>query len=609
MSEFSTIKIEPFANDCKEESSNKDPNTLTCNTIKLENVTNMVNDLKEDELDLDNMEEFLPENVEQFTIDIIKKEEPDEMDEFLITQDEEQQQNMTQHHIPGTITPQISVTKLEIIDVHKDELQSSSGPEANDSEEGSMNVSMVSNKKVRKYKKSVILSSRVAQTPTEHKCNICGKYYTESKNLLAHIRKKHPSSMGSEYICKICNQGFATERGLGRHSNQLHPVAQTYSTKHKCKICGCSYVRSRSLRVHMKNKHPLSINAKYVCEICHRRFGTPVRLATHYRKMHHIPKTEPSVNDCTEEHKRKLNNNGHEDNDNDQDESGEVSMVSNNNVGKYEKSDNTCKDTNNEKSPAEHKCDVCGKRYSEYRNLLAHIRKNHPSSMDSNYMCEICNQGFATQRGLGRHSNRVHPVAQTHTTKHKCKICGSSYIRSRSLRVHMKNKHPLSINAKYICELCHRRFGTPVRLATHYRKKHQTQLPVPSDKSTGDELSSNGQEGNEQDDSREISMFSADKVGKYEKSDKTCEDTNNEKSAILSSHVAQTPTEHQCDICGKCYTESKKLLRHKRNTHPLSMDLEYICEICNERFATQRGLGRHSKRIHSVAQTPTSTKH
>ncbi|XP_073842833.1 uncharacterized protein [Musca autumnalis] len=497
MSEFFTIKTEPFANDYKDESSNKDLNTLTYNTIKRENVTNMVNDIKEDELDLDNMEEFLPENVDEFTIDIIKKEDPDEMVEFLINQDEEQQQNVTQHHLPRTITPQISVPKLEIIDVHEDELQSS-GPEANDSAEGSMNASIVSNKKhkckicekyytesknllahiIQKHPSSMgteyicrICNQKfttqtgldrhsnrthsVAQTPTKHKCEICGICFKEFMYLKRHIRQKHRSSMGSQYICKICNQDFATERALGRHSNQLHPVDQTYSTKHKCKICGCSYVRSRSLRLHMKNKHPLSMNAKYVCEICHRRFGTPVRLATHYRKMHQILQTETTVYDSSEKHKRNLNSNGHENNENEQDDSWDVSMVSNDKVEKYEKSDKTCEDTNNEKSailsshvgqtPAEHKCDICGKHYTESRNLLAHIRNTHPSSIDSEYICEICNQGFATQRGLGRHSNRVHPVAQTHTTKHKCKICGSSYVRSRSLRVHVKNKHPLSI--------------------------------------------------------------------------------------------------------------------------------------------------------------------
>ncbi|XP_073842802.1 uncharacterized protein isoform X4 [Musca autumnalis] len=83
MSENLSIKTEPNANHCKQEDSNNGTITLCCNTTKLENFTNMENHIKEEEIDLDKMEEFLPENVDMTIIDIIKKEDVDEMDTLL----------------------------------------------------------------------------------------------------------------------------------------------------------------------------------------------------------------------------------------------------------------------------------------------------------------------------------------------------------------------------------------------------------------------------------------------------------------------------------------------------------------------------------------------
>ncbi|XP_073842701.1 uncharacterized protein isoform X2 [Musca autumnalis] len=83
MSENVSIKTEPFTKDYKQENSNNDTNTLSDNITQLEHITNMINEIKKDEVDLVKMEEFLPENVDESTIDIIKEEDLDEMDEFL----------------------------------------------------------------------------------------------------------------------------------------------------------------------------------------------------------------------------------------------------------------------------------------------------------------------------------------------------------------------------------------------------------------------------------------------------------------------------------------------------------------------------------------------
>ncbi|XP_073838177.1 uncharacterized protein [Musca autumnalis] len=240
MSENISIKMEPFANDYKQEDTNSDINTLSYNTTKFENFTN---DIKEDKVDLDKMEEFLPENANESTIDIIKEEDVDEMDEFLsedsptssssltwksddrmdaIIQDVALPQHVTQQQLTSTTTQQISLPKLEIIDVHTDE---------NDIN-GDSYTNVSSNKG-----RSIISSFRVAQTPAQHKCEICGRSYTEVTNLQRHMRYKHPLSINAEYICEICNQSFTTQTGFDRHW------------------------------LIQKLKHQLNINVKYVIDI------------------------------------------------------------------------------------------------------------------------------------------------------------------------------------------------------------------------------------------------------------------------------------------------------------------------------------------------------
>ncbi|XP_073838182.1 uncharacterized protein [Musca autumnalis] len=369
------------------------------------------------------MEEFLPENVDKSTIDIIKEDDLDDMDEFLsddspskvevdimdeflpedipsfytpslltgksndrteaISHDEVHHQHVAQQYLNSEITHQISLPKLEIIDIHTDE-NDRRCPEINGDTESNVSYDK---------ERSVISSSRVAQAPTEHKCEICGSSFTDEKNLRIHLRKKHPLSIDSEYICEICNKRFATQHGLGIHSNRRHPSnAERKHAQHRCEICGSCYAESSNLRAHIRNKHPSSIDSEYICEICNQKFTSQTGLNRHSTKMH--PEAQTS---------------------------------------------------------ARHKCEICGSCYAESGTLRAHIRNKHPSSIDSEYICEICNQKFTTQPGLDRHFYLTH--AETRTPgEHKCEICGNCYMELNALRIHIRNKHPSSIDSEYICK-------------------------------------------------------------------------------------------------------------------------------------------------------------
>ncbi|XP_073842771.1 uncharacterized protein isoform X1 [Musca autumnalis] len=545
MSEITSIKTELFAKDYKPEDSNNDTNTLHYNATKLENFTNMENDIKEDKIDFDKMEEFLPENVDESTIDIIKEEDVDEMDEFLsedsasiyssseaITHDEVQHQRGTQQHLTSTTTQE----------------------DQDDIEDLDINCNTDSNVSA-KTERSIVSSSSVAQTPTIYKCELCGISYNREANLRKHTRHKHPLSIDTEYICEICNQRFTTKQGLDRHSYMLHAENQT-GTRLKCELCGNSYAKNGDLERHMRKKHPLPTDTN-ICEICNQRFATQRGLDMHSYMMHketqatiqhkcdicgscykvfsnlreHIRKKHPSSTETTgyiceickqsftiqkgldihykrmhqrahstqtpSKHKCELCGNSYAANQNlikhmrkkyplPTDTTEYICEICNQRFATQRGRDIHLYKIHHEAiTPTnKHKCEICGRCYIESKKLRIHIRNRHPSAIDTEYTCHVCHQRFITQKGLDIHLYKIHHEAITYTNKHKCEICGRSYIDVRKLWAHMRNKHPMSIDTEFICEICSNRFHTPEGLFVHCIRMHNTKPPIPSAETT-----------------------------------------------------------------------------------------------------------------------------
>ncbi|XP_073842830.1 zinc finger protein 711-like [Musca autumnalis] len=498
MSEQFSIKVEPFTKVYKQENSNNDTHTPRYNDIKLEYFTNMENDINEDELDLDDMEEFLPENNNESTIDKIKEEEVDGMDEPLsedspsiyspssltcksddftkaITNDEVQ-------YPTNTRTQQISLPKLELMDVHTDE---------DDDSEGGDTDSNVSDNNGR----SIASSSSATQTPTKHKCELCGRCYENAYNLRAHIKDKHPSSIDLDYICKICNQRLATQTGLDRHCYRTHPETRKPTKykcepcgisftdhsnlrrhirnkhpisldtmnetpepiKHKCEICGCRYKQLDSLRIHMRNIHPLSLDTEFRCELCHKGFSTQAGLDMHSYTRH--PEAQkPAEHKCEQcgicymkskhlqEHIKKKHPSRI-----DPDYTCELYQKFTTQAGL--------------ETHSTWKCEICGSSYKDSTALQLHIKYKHT---DLKYICKICNARYTTQRGLDKHSDLKHPVG----TRYKCEICGSCYKKSTTLRLHIRKEHPSSIDSKYICNICNDKFKSQKGLDRHSFTMH-----------------------------------------------------------------------------------------------------------------------------------------
>ncbi|XP_073842723.1 uncharacterized protein isoform X1 [Musca autumnalis] len=551
MSEKFSIKTEQFANVYKPQDS-----------TKFENFTNMKNDIKEEDgLDWNKMEEFLPEDSPNIFSPSSFTWKSDERTE-VITHDE-----VHQHHLTTTITPQIFLPKLEIMD---DSKQS----KVNDNkEEDSRNVFMVPNEIVRKckeYDKNCIDKNT---KKSQHKCEICGRCYSQSNTLREHITKKHPLSLGTNYICEICNKRFTTQAGLEGHTQQKHPAACT----HICEICGGCYKEDKFLRIHLKNQHSFSLDTEYVCDKCDKRFITQIGLRNHSNLMHT--------------------------------KAGE---------------------------PTEHKCELCGRCYTTSKLLRAHLRNKHTSSADSEFLPKDSPNIYSPSSLTWKSDDSTEVITHDEVHQHhltttitpqiflpKLEIMddskGIADTENKQSKVNdnredshnLRSKHPSSADSEFLPEDSPNMYSpssftwksddrTEVISHDEVHQHHLTTTITPQiflpkleimDDSKGIAVTENkpSKVNDNKEDSRNVFMVPNEIVSKCKEYDKNCNDKNTKKS------------QHKCEICGRCYSQSNTLREHIIKKHPLSLDTNYICEICNKRFTTPAGLEGHTQKKHPAA--------
>lgn len=105
-------------------------------------------------------------------------------------------------------------------------------------------------------------------------------------------------------------------------------------------------------------------------------------------------------------------------------------------------------------------CVVCSKQYSDYDELLTHMRNDHKSNNDKqDYVCVLCEKSFNTLFNIMRH-------AKTHeeNATHGCAKCGKKYGMGNDLIDHIlrhENYKPFS------CKFCDKSFLKQYKLKNH----------------------------------------------------------------------------------------------------------------------------------------------
>lgn len=168
--------------------------------------------------------------------------------------------------------------------------------------------------------------------------------------------------------------------------------------------------------------------------------------------------------------------------------------------------------------------------------------------INGNYTCDICNSSFEQKSKIMRHITSKHSFHRPF----KCSICSKAFKYKCDLKAHKLVHETVHSSLLHRCDKCDYGTKTKNNLKSHYIRKHTDDY-----------------------------KFSCEHCGKRFKMEWD-----------LKFHVGtHGNSQHMCDICGRFYTSSYSLYKHRKVAH--LNDYKYQCSVCNKRLLTQENLDNH----------------
>ena len=450
----------------------------------------------------------------------------------------------------------------------------------------------------------------LAESEEIHKCNLCGREYSQADYLEAHmlvhseekylyscrICKKqftlrkllqtHLTTHNEQLlVCTLCKKQFSLPSALKKHMSHMHSDAKMkgYSTKkykdcgetksnpdpddlpgtmdvdmykkmHACRVCGREYSRVGYLKAHMI-QHANKEN-NYKCKYCGKQFVQLKRLNRHLLKY------------CTEKKRKRI------DSAQQNCQEGEKLVAS---------------------TSEEHACKICGREFSQVWWLKAHMILHE--NKENGFKCKYCGKQFVQMKRLNKHllkfcsekkqhyneSARQHRqedaklVAPTSVVlegiddKHICSICGKGFTRFVYLRAHVhshKRKKSQSEDKLHKCSECGKEFLKAVSLNCHMIQHKKLQWDKRN--STANPLNCYFCNIPFRDSRHRETHMQMHKSEEYPKC-RIC-GCKYKELRYLQEHMAfrhYNESPHNCEICGKTFLRPKLLRNHMERTHKM----------------------------------------
>ncbi|XP_050360052.1 zinc finger protein 91-like [Nymphalis io] len=404
----------------------------------------------------------------------------------------------------------------------------------------------------------------MSQSHTDYVCDYCARSFTRKYNLQTHIENCH---LNSSCYCDICNQRFGSPAGLQLHLSRGHN--RFGQGLPECDICGRIFTRKQNITSHMITVHLQGGRQDIRCKICNKTFTTDRNLKRHVNQLHNPDIEYPTCDNCHKVFK------------------GKHSLIAH------------IQSAHSSVFKGLIKCNLCGKVYTNNRNLKRHVEMNHGERGE--YKCDICPKVYTSNQSLRRH-------ARTHTaynySQFNCEHCSKTFIGKDSLENHVlfchrqenssSNEYDAAGSSRiYECEFCNNGFEYESRLRYHIKSEHSFQEFYSYCKKT-----------------LLKATWSSEKPRKQNLLFYNCEYCINAFSTVydlkdhMRSHHDREYNLSTCNVCFSKFFSKETLTDHKKICFP--PDNVNSCSHCDKLFTDISSLKFHTRIFHPQAQVADS---
>ncbi|KAM3955254.1 uncharacterized protein ACR2FA_010859 [Aphomia sociella] len=427
-------------------------------------------------------------------------------------------------------------------------------------------------------------------------CDICHKTFKGRHTLLQHIKSTHSYAEKDCIKCQLCGKIYTNNRNLKRHIESFHGEKCEY----KCNICPKVYISNQNLRRHLRSRHYVDDQNSFQCSYCDIIIPGKFNLDSHVALFHRdeLWSQETDANTKTNEFACTACCNVYD----------EESLLR-----QHIKTEHTfdifykyCKTSLlkrvdlfiSKKKTVCYNCEYCDKVFTSLFELKDHMRTNHDKEYSLS-TCNVCFTKFYSKENMFEHKKICLPPPNVNTCSH----CDKLFTDITSLEFHMKIFHPqaqiddtnitsANINEaeNYKCKHCHRIYYSERSLKHHIKLKHTTDEAMECQYCG--KLCSNKYYLA----SHMKIVHTNDTWSKCDYCDKQFKSKRNIRRHIEFTHMGIQ--RHKCIECETLFKEKRSLRKHVRSKHPNSASFPQ-CHICHKRFESAKSCKIHLKLIHS----------